>query len=159
MSGVAARIRRETATGLHSSSAINVPFDSVAQLSTKSAEPLSGDLFSPVRLFEPVEVRTLLSEYKPGAFVACFELDGRGRQGGRTSVLGQHGRVDDPFVGDDVAVEGVEDNLRANVVGVIDLSPAHAEIKLVSRIAASEPPAARIGATQSIVEALQSEAA
>lgn len=116
------------------------PFDSVAQLSTKSAEPLSGALFSPVRLFEPIEVRSLLGEHKPGAFVACFELDGRGRHRRRTSVSGQHGRVDDPFVGDDVAVEGVEDNLRAAVVGVIDLSPAHAEIKLMSRIAASEPP-------------------
>src|ERR1700730_9713910 len=97
----------------------------------EGVEPLAGSFLSPGRLLPPVEIGPGLDQYQAGPFGFWDKLDGRQGYGRDCVLLGEHRRVDDTLVCDDLAVERLPSQCLAVVDSSVPFDTSGTEVQFV----------------------------
>src|SRR5262245_10922618 len=118
---------------------------SAPYLCAEGVELVAGPPLPPARLLQAIQERALLGKHQPRVLTVGAELARGARARRHALIRRQHGRVDDPLAGDDVAVHGLEGQNRAALPAAGDLPAADAEVELVLRAGTREPPGFRGG--------------
>src|SRR5215831_12871091 len=116
---------------------------SAPYLCAEGVELVAGPPLPPARLLQAIQKRALLGKHQPRALAFGAELDRGDRDRRHALIRRQHGRVDDPLAGDDVAVHRLEGQNRAALPAAGDLPAADPEVELVLRARAREGPVVR----------------